>query len=636
MSVQRQQQLEDIAQQVLARGLEERRQFLDQVCQGDAALREEVELLISSREKTEMATVRPDGPANLAITSAANDDPNRTVTGAMLPAPLLEPRHDPLLGTTLNNRYLIEKELGRGGFGVVYLARDKQLMSKPVVVKIVRGWINSEPNLERYFRREIEVLVRVNHPGVVSLLDFSQLEDGRSYFVMEYVEGVTLRSILSTDGQQGLALARVANIIQQVGRGLTAAHELEIYHRDLKPENIMVQEFSGGEERVKLIDFGIAKVKNPQFNQDVTTQVAFLGTINYMSPEQLRGENIVAASDIYSLGIIVYEMLTGRKPFNVGSLDQYAAICRLSQWQEEGVKVKPQDLRPEIPDAAQEVLLRALAFKTSERYQRAREFADDLAEALTEKSIQRSVKVVGKASNAPNSKGNKRRPRLWAAVAVSSLLFAGGGGYVYFRQPNAAAVNTSLPVVNSPKSTVATVRRELNYSITVQRTKDGKLYKHQFDPSQELLVRGDKIRLNFFSPQQGHLYLLNETPQQEKTKLWYRLIYPSPLINKGLSSLASEQMVQIPEERWFEIEARENIFIVWSNKEIAVLEDAKELVNAEDRGEIRDSEEVKVIEELLHRYGQQKPSTELVQNRKATRLQTDSEVLVYQLKLDQE
>jgi hypothetical protein len=114
------------------------------------------------------------------------------------------------------------------------------------------------------------------------------------------------------------------------------------------------------------------------------------------------------------------------------------------------------------------------------------------------------------------------------------------------------------------------------------------------------------------------------------------LIYPSPVINNGLSSLVAEQIVQIPEERWFEIEARENIFIVWSGKEIPILEEAKALVNEVERGEIRATPEVKLIEDLLRRYGGQKPSTELVQGRKATRLRADSEVLVYQLKLDQE
>jgi serine/threonine protein kinase len=629
MSVQRQRQLEDIVQQALAQNIEQRDKFLAQVCKGDPALRAEVELLIRSREKTEVAARRDD-----LSEVTENSDPNRTITGGPLPKLHIEPKLDPLLGTTLNNRYLVEKELGRGGFGVVYLARDKQLMSKPVVVKIVRGWINSEPNLEKYFRREIEVLVRVNHPGVVSLLDFSQLDDGRSYFVMEYVEGVTLRSIMASQGQQGLALPRVASILQQVGRALNAAHDLEIYHRDLKPENIMVQTLPDGEERVKLIDFGIAKIKNPQFNQDVTTQVAFLGTINYMSPEQLRGENIVGASDIYSLGIIAYEMLTGRKPFNVGSLDQYAAICRLSQWQEEGVKVKPQDLRPEIPEAAQEVLLRALTFKTSARYEKAREFTEALAQALTGQLLQQSGRLAEPPPVVTRQKTVNNRSRLFAAIALSTLLAVIVSGY--FLRPNIPSVN-KLATNSTPVPTItANTRRELSYSITVQRSKNGKLYKHQFDPSQELLVRGDKVRLNFFSSQQGHLYLLNETPQNEKTKLWYRLIYPSPVINNGLSSLVAEQIVQIPEERWFEIEARENIFIVWSGKEIPILEEAKALVNEVERGEIRATPEVKLIEDLLRRYGGQKPSTELVQGRKATRLRADSEVLVYQLKLDQE
>jgi len=155
------------------------------------------------------------------------------------------------------NRYLIEKEIGRGGFGVVYLARDQQLLSKPVVIKVLQDETNPDPYFQKKFQQEIEALARIDHPGVVGVLDVGETPDGKPFLVMQFVEGVTLRSEISKDGME---LRRVAHIMRQVGQALGAAHDKGVYHRDLKPENIMLTRSSETEEYVKLIDFGIAAV----------------------------------------------------------------------------------------------------------------------------------------------------------------------------------------------------------------------------------------------------------------------------------------------------------------------------------------------------------------------------------------
>jgi serine/threonine protein kinase len=279
------------------------------------------------------------------------------------------------LGNLLNSRYLIEKEIGRGGNGVVYLARDQQLLAKPVVVKVLRsdlldpdqhGWIQMK------FRQEIEALARIDHPGVVGVLDAGETADGRPFLVMQFVEGFDLRSIMSV---QGMEFARAVRIIRQIGHALSAAHERGIYHRDLKPENIMLQSVGDGEEYVKLIDFGIATVQGSKVGlAKHTTRVA--GTFAYMAPEQLEGTP-EAASDIFAFGVIAYEMLTGQLPFSAKSAVELYDLQRRAAIED------PCVLRHTLPESARAVLLRALSFIPSNRHSKARDLGEALALSLT-------------------------------------------------------------------------------------------------------------------------------------------------------------------------------------------------------------------------------------------------------------
>ncbi len=272
----------------------------------------------------------------------------------------------------LQGRYEIEKELGRGGIGAVFLARDTKLHSRLVVVKVLLGDVAQDAWVYKKFLQEVEALTRIEHPNIVGILDSGELPDGKPFIVMQYVDGVTLRSQIKTEGMR---LELVAVLIPQIGRALGVAHAKGILHRDLKPENIMIQLLDDGEEQVKIIDFGIARVQNSQLGPTTATS-AMAGTIAYMSPEQLAAEPLGVTSDVYALGIIAYEMVTGRRPFNPDS------IFQLYGMQRDGVRVKPKDLRPALPEAAQDVLLKALSFAPAERQQSAREFCDELAVAL--------------------------------------------------------------------------------------------------------------------------------------------------------------------------------------------------------------------------------------------------------------
>jgi serine/threonine protein kinase len=281
-------------------------------------------------------------------------------------------------GTKLNSRYVIEEELGRGGIGIVYRASDELLVSRPVVIKVLLEESAKNAWLKNKFGHEIEALSRLDHPGIVSLLDKGELPGGQPFLVMQFIKGVTLRSILNGSG---LSLKRTASIIRQLGRALTAVHEVNICHRDLKPENIMLQDQGEGEELVKVIDFGIAKVHQAVTGLS-TSGYNLVGTPYYMAPEQLESKGVTPVSDIYALGLLAYEMLTGRHPFVDLNNSEKISLFELSQRQHTGPTVWPRQLRSELPADVDSIVRLALAYQPTARYQRARDLGDELARSL--------------------------------------------------------------------------------------------------------------------------------------------------------------------------------------------------------------------------------------------------------------
>jgi serine/threonine protein kinase len=250
-------------------------------------------------------------PAASASPSQSSDPSAPTIASGFdkFSEPTLLSEGHELSGTTLDDRYLLDRPLGRGGMGQVYLARDLQLHSRLVVVKLLLDEAYENEYMVKKFHQEIEALSRLDHPGVIGIIDSGELPDGKPYIVMQYVDGVTLRSIIKPEGMN---LDRAADLIRQMGRALSVAHEKGIFHRDLKPENIMLQDLGQGAEQVKIIDFGIAKIKNSRI-APTTATTATAGTISYMAPEQLTAKPVSAATDTYSLGVIAYEMVTGRQ-----------------------------------------------------------------------------------------------------------------------------------------------------------------------------------------------------------------------------------------------------------------------------------------------------------------------------------
>jgi serine/threonine-protein kinase len=213
-----------------------------------------------------------------------------------------------MVQNTLGERYLIEKELGRGGMGVVYLAKDKQL-ERPVALKFLGTLVDNNEEYRQRFVREAKTAAKVNHPNIVQVYDISASE-GKAYIAMEYVQGTSLFQYVQKKGK--LVPREALNYMAQACSALYAMHSLGIVHRDIKPDNILIAK--GG--TVKLMDFGLAKADDNR----ITKSNVVMGTPCYMAPEQALGKDVDARADIYALGLVLYEMLTGKVVFRDGDI----------------------------------------------------------------------------------------------------------------------------------------------------------------------------------------------------------------------------------------------------------------------------------------------------------------------------
>jgi len=362
--------------------VDERPAFLRAACD-DPELRNEVERLLDNAGDTAGdQTGLLDAPAAEGLRAALESASAGAAPGLARPGSLRP-------GVILKGRYHLERQLGQGAFGKVFLAADQQLHSRRVVVKALLDANTSDAWFVKRFAEEIHALSRIDHPGVVAVLDSGRMDDGTPYLVMQFADGVSLRSLIEPGG---MLFARVSDLVRQIAQGLEAAHEQGITHHDLKPDNIMVQKFGSGEERVRLIDFGIARLKPENAEAgSMTEHTRVAGSPSYMSPEQLTGHGSTE-SDIYSLGVVAFELLTGRKPFEARN------PLMLYQMQSAGACTKPRSLRPDLPESAESVLLRALAFDPAERPASAREFATALAEALEAAAPEPEPEVVAAAA----------------------------------------------------------------------------------------------------------------------------------------------------------------------------------------------------------------------------------------------
>jgi serine/threonine protein kinase/ketosteroid isomerase-like protein len=262
--------------------------------------------------------------------------------------------------------------------GSVYRATHLQL-ERSVAIKILRAEFLEDPVVAERFNREARAAARLKHPNIVAVYDFGMLPNGGAYLVMELIEGRSLREELRTHaaGHGQMRPERAAAILAQVCAGIEAAHRHGIIHRDLKPDNVMIENAAEAAERVLVLDFGIAKLKDrDQGMREITDENTIIGTPNYISPEQCTGQSVDARSDVYSLGVILYEMLTGRTPF----AGQNTSAVLLRHLQEP--PAPPSRFRPALNRELENVALRALAKNPSHRFSSAAQFAEHLVAAV--------------------------------------------------------------------------------------------------------------------------------------------------------------------------------------------------------------------------------------------------------------
>jgi serine/threonine-protein kinase len=270
-----------------------------------------------------------------------------------------------LVGKVLESKYEIESVLAEGGMAVLYLAKQKK-MERTVVVKVVHNYLSHNQNEIQRFEREAQVVARLNHPNIVAVYDFGLIDGSLPFIVMEYIRGMNLSQKVSRHGPPGMAVA--VRIIRQICRALEEAHSLGIIHRDLKPDNIILQEKFDRPDWVKIVDFGIAHRVDTQ-GKRLTRAGRMLGTPEYASPEQFKDVKLDPRSDIYSLGVVIFEMLTGHVPYEAGNLGALMAKILLDPVP--SITSYRQDIAPDSP---MDVLVRKCMEKDPDkRFQTVRE-----------------------------------------------------------------------------------------------------------------------------------------------------------------------------------------------------------------------------------------------------------------------
>ncbi len=317
----------------------------------------------------------------------------------------------------LAGRYRVERRLGHGGMATVYLARDDELR-RPVAVKVLAENLAGDGSFRERFVREARLAARLSHPNVVQVFDAGESE-GRPYIVMEYVPGETLGALLRERGQ--LYPDEAVGLGRQACAGLQHAHDAGLVHRDVKPQNLLLRE----DGLLKVADFGIARAAEAT----ALTQIgAVLGTAAYLSPEQASGEEVTGAADLYSLGAVLYELLTGRPPYEFETLTELAAK------QTQGAIVPVRDLEPAVPDAVEAVVMRCLARDPRFRPPSAAALAQELGSASTEPlpALAATVPLPSRTSQTVAFAGSWLWILLAAAVAVVAAVLGlsriGSGG----------------------------------------------------------------------------------------------------------------------------------------------------------------------------------------------------------------
>jgi serine/threonine protein kinase len=621
----------------------DRKSFINAKCGDDRVLRREVESLLSYDEISDSFI---DGsPSAVAAEMFAAADGAELIGGMV-------------------GHYRIQGLLGEGGMGKVYLA-DDTLLSRKVALKILPSSLIEHHDRLRRFKQEAKAASGLNHPNILTIHEFGADKDS-NYIVTEYVDGVTLRQKM----RDGVSMKEALEIAGQATSALAAAHTAGIIHRDIKPDNIMIRR----DGILKVLDFGLAKLSMPQQGSEPEAATVFrtepgmvMGTPNYMSPEQARGVAVDARTDIWSLGVIIYEMATGKLPF-AGPTQTDVLVSILNQ------PVQMIDtFDGDAPAELRRIIEKTLAKNANERYRNMEELAADLKrfhhrlEFETErKQTHGDSHVTDKDRGAsematrmmpaagtqaveqpdllePDKRETRssRIPRNYALVMAAILVAVTGIGVLVwqFARPSKFADQPNGTQAAEPAVAdgTAPASRVMTYSLTVQSFTDGR-YEEPFVLSGEMLFRNrDRIRLNIKDDRTGYLYIVNEGPKTANGESSYNILFPSPATNAGSAQLSAGQDIQIPAKSWFELDAKEGaerVWLLWSVNPLPELESAKRFANPDDRGRIKDAELARSIGSILDRYQLAKQAVQRDDDKKESQITGNGETIAHLIKLE--
>ncbi len=542
--------------------------------------------------------------------------------------------------------------------GEVYLAEDTRL-DRTVALKILPADVAFDKRRMQRFKQEAKLASSLNQPNILTIFEFGDT-DSLHFIASEYVDGATLREHLR---RKKLKLPEMIDISTQVVAALDAAHEAKIVHRDIKPENIMVRRRDGV---VKVLDFGLAKLTEKTSGQSVdrsdsevntelllrTMPGTVMGTVNYMSPEQAQGLGVDERTDLWSTGVLIYEMVAGCVPF-VGVTRSHTIV--------DIIEKEPAPLANlgagKVPPELQRIVSKALAKNPGERYQTAKDMLIDLRNLKKrlelDVEIERSVSPESSALPATTSKraipgtdsieaeqstsqpreGEQSRRRKMSAVIAVTLLLALGliiaANWSRFRRAT---------VVGPAPASMAPSERKLSYWMTVQKYRNGRPFEDPFRLAGEINFEKDyRVRLNVSSPQSGYLYILNEGPSTGDGSSSLVVLFPSTTANGGLSHLAENQRVEIPEQSWITFDAEkgtEELWLVFSANAVPELEAVKQFANRKDQGLIKDAGLNARVQEFLRAHSGAKATLEKDDELKQTSLKIPGTVLVHAIKFE--
>ena len=322
---------------------------------------------------------------------------------ADLPPVVSPPERDPLIGTVVDGRYRVESVLGVGGMGVVYRATHA-IIDRPLAIKVLRAEGSRDPKVVERFTREARAASAIGNEHIVDITDFGLLPDGATYFVMELLEGACLADLLR-DKRRLIDRARTFDIGMQLCDALGAAHGRGIVHRDLKPDNIHLIERGGSLDFVKVLDFGIAKVSGA--SNKLTRAGQVFGTPHYMSPEQCAGTAVDHRADVYATGVILYEMVSGRVPFDAEAMGEILAKHLKEAPVPPSALPPPTDVSPEL----EAIIMRCLAKSPDDRYQSMDELRADLESASRNEGSRTILDIQATAPTAAAAAAATPTPR---------------------------------------------------------------------------------------------------------------------------------------------------------------------------------------------------------------------------------